>query len=421
MKGSIKQPIKVISFLGIGSYKKTCYIWKEQQKETELFPEGVAHFIQPTEMLICLTPTAHEGEKADNWTQLKQRFEHDQIPYKPLLIPEGHTEADLWQIFNVLTNAVDREERLVFDITHSFRSLPFLSFLAIAYLKTAKQVKVEHVLYGAFEAKDAQNRSPVFDLTPFVSLLDWSTATQHFIQSGNARFLSALLNPQGHKSKELQEASTDREIISQAARLCQPFTLMQEVGKLEEALDKAQSTIEVDAIPLGVLKNNIVETFTQFQSQSDSFCEETLRKEYQLLEWYYQKGQVIQAVSLGREWLIDAITFRLGEEVKFDTDHRKPFEEAISGIALVGKPHPQERHRKFTDKDLNRYGLQLMKWPEQDLLRQLWTDLKNVRNALDHAEHLPKKPKERTLKALQKLQEKMDRNIMPRLRQVAEE
>lgn len=415
----MSEKVKVISFLGITNYKLTRYVWKGREVETEFFPEAVAHFIRPDKIMVCLTPTAQAGEKSTNWQELQRRFERDNIPYEPLPIPEGHTEADLWQIFNILTNAVGEGEKLVFDITNSFRSLPFLSFLAIAYLKAAKNVRVESVLYGAWEAKDAENRSPVFDLTPFVSLLDWLTATEQFVQTGNARFLSILMNPKNEKTGALSEAASTLKVISQAARLCQPFTLMQEVVQLEPTLNNAQSVLEFNTTPFNVLKSEIVNTFGQFECHNSEVTEETLRKEFRLINWYYEKGQVMQAISLAREWLIDVVTFRLGEKINFAMDYRKPFEEAIAGIALVGKPHPQDPQRNFTQDDLNRYGSKIWEWEERELLRQLWTDLKNVRNRLDHAEHHPKKPKERTLSALEKLQKKMDEKVMKSLRQLA--
>ncbi|PWH13631.1 MAG: TIGR02221 family CRISPR-associated protein [Anaerolineae bacterium] len=411
--------LKVISFLGVSKYSPTRYIWKGQEIETKFFPEAVAHFIKPSKMMICLTPTAREHE---NWQELRQRLEGAHVLYEPLPIPEGHTESDLWTIFKALTDAVDENENLVFDITHSFRSLPFLSFLAIAYLKAAKNVKVQNVLYGAWEARNScENCSPVFDLTPFVSLLDWLAATEQFVQTGNARSLSILMNPHKEKNGALSKAASTLEIISQAARLCQPFTLMQEVSQLEATLNDAQSIIEVDIPPFNVLKQKIVDTFRQFECETSEINEETLKKEYQLIEWYYQKGQFMQAVSLAREWLIDATTFRLGESIKLAMNDRKPFEEAISGVALVDKSHPQDSQRKFTVNDLNRHGLTIWEWneAERELLRQLWTDLKNVRNTLDHAEHLPKEKKEKTLTALRKLQSKMDEKVMNGLRQVA--
>jgi len=341
------------------------------------------------------------------------------VPFQPLPIPEGHSEPELWEIFDALTNAVQEGEEVVFDITNSFRSIPFLSFLAIAYLKAAKKVKVKNVLYGAWDAKDADNRSPVFDLTPFVTLLDWLTATEQFIQTGNARGLSALLNPENLATGALSNASVTLDTISQAALLCQPFTLMQEVGKLETAIRQAQQELRVTAPPFGVLKTKIVDAFGQFVNDGSDVAA-MLRTEFRLVEWYYQKGQIVQAVTLAREWLIDAVTYRLGQPLDYLIDNRVPFEKAISGMTLLGKPDPENQDRTFTENDLNRWGLELLQWAERDQLAQLWVDLKNVRNPLDHAEHQRKKEKEKTLDALRKLQHKIDVKVMPGLRTLAQ-
>ncbi len=411
--------MKVISFLGVNNYSKTRYVWNDQEKETEFFPEAVAHFVQPEKILICLTPTAREGERSNNWRELKQRFEQNNVPFEPLPIPEGHSEPELWDIFDTLTNAVDEGEEVIFDITNSFRSLPFLSFLAIAYLKAAKKVRVKHVLYGAWDARDKENRSPVFDLTPFVSLLDWLTATEQFIQTGNARGLSTLLNPKNVSRGVLLEAAHTLDTISQAARLCQPFTLMQEVGKLDNALAQAQQELQITARPFGILKNQVVNAFGQFENDGKD-AESMLRTEFQMVQWYYDKGQIIQAVTLAREWLIDAVTYRLEQPLDYLIDNRISFEKAISGISLLGKPDPENHERIFTENDLNRWGLELLNWPEREQLSQVWVDLKNVRNPLDHAEHQRKKEKEKTLKSLEKLQRKIDEKVMPGLRELAQ-
>lgn len=407
--------MKAISFLGIATYSETTYNWQGQKYTTHFFPVALAKFTSPQKLLVCVTPTV---EKHENIKKLGDELNSLNITWETIPIPEGHNEQDLWKIFDALTEAVEEEEELIFDVTHSFRSLPILAFLAIAYLKSAKKVQVKQVLYGAYEARNTDNLSPVFDLTPFVTLLDWLTATEQFVQTGNARFLSELINPQSLHSEVLSEASNTLQTISQAARLCQPFTLMQEVGKLEPTLTKAQAELRVNARPFGVLRDQIVEAFAQFQDDGKDVVHQ-LQTEYCLIEWYYQKGQFIQAVTLGREWLIDVITHRLGEPLDFLSDKRKPFEEAISGIALLGKDHPQDRDRKFTENDLNRFGTALLQWEEHDMLKQLWTDLKNIRNALDHAEHQRKKEKEKTLDALQKLQAKMDQKVMPTLRNLA--
>lgn len=407
--------MKAISFLGIANYSETTYNWQGQKYTTHFFPVALAKFTSPQKLLVCVTPTV---EKHENIKKLGDELNSLNITWETIPIPEGHNEQDLWKIFDALTEAVEEEEELIFDVTYSFRSLPILAFLAIAYLKSAKKVQVKQVLYGAYEARNTDNLSPVFDLTPFVTLLDWLTATEQFVQTGNARFLSELINPRSLHSEVLSEASNTLQTISQAARLCQPFTLMQEVKKLDPALTAAQRELQVNARPFGVLRDQIVQAFAQFHDDGKDVVHQ-LQTEYCLIEWYYQKGQFIQAVTLGREWLIDVITYRLDEPLDFLSDKRKPFEEAISGIALLGKDHPQDRDRKFTKNDLNRFGITLLQWEEHDMLKQLWTDLKNIRNALDHAEHQRKKEKEKTLDALQKLQAKMDQEVMPTLRNLA--
>jgi len=167
------------------------------------------------------------------------------------------------------------------------------------------------------------------------------------------------------------------------------------------------------------LKNQVVNAFGQFENDGKD-AQSVLRTEFQMVEWYYDKGQIIQAVTLAREWLIDAVTYRLGQPLDYLIDNRIPFEKAISGISLFGKPDPENHERIFTENDLNRWGLELLNWPEREQLTQVWVDLKNVRNPLDHAEHQRKKEKEKTLKSLEKLQRKIDEKVMPGLRALAQ-
>lgn len=404
--------MKVISFLGIANYSKTCYVWNGNEKETEFFPEAVFYFTKPEKILICLTPTAREGEKSRNWQELKRRFERDSVPFEPLPIPEGHSEPELWEIFDALTNAVQEGEEVVFDITNSFRSLPFLSFLAIAYLKAAKKVQVKNVLYGAWEAKNADNRSPVFDLTPFVSLLDWLTATEQFIQTGNARQLASLLRQKG----KLQKAANTLQMISQAALLCQPFTLMQTVPRLLPDLQAAQEEMAVRARPFRILNERINQEFGQFEADFPNDPKNILQSEYRLIEWYYENNQLIQAMSLAREFLIDAVQYRLSGKLtpeSFARGVREDYERAVSGLPKVGGPHPKEP-RGFTVDDLNSFGQTIYQtWLERDLLKKTWSALEVVRNGLDHAEH------QKAPLPLESIQKKAERDVMPGLRQLA--
>ncbi|MEJ5310511.1 MAG: TIGR02221 family CRISPR-associated protein [Anaerolineae bacterium] len=401
---------KVITFLGRDP-KDALYEWQGRTYPGKVFAQALREFVDFDEMLVFVTPLAR-NETFPVLAELQDKR------IRPVDIVDGMDTESMWKIFQTVLDNVEEGETVIFDITHGFRSLPFLAFLFIAYLKSAKNVTIRAVYYGAFEMRK-DGKTPVLDLSEFVTMLDWLTATEQFVQTGNARALSALLNPSKQSTGVLFEAANNLDNISQAARLCQPFTLMKEVGKLEQALRNAQHELQISAPPFEVLRSQIVNAFAQFQNDGQDVAQ-MLRTEFHLVQWYYQKGQVVQAVTLAREWLIDAVTYRLGQPLDFLMHNRDPFEKAISGVALLGKPHPEIPDSIFTENDLNRFGVELLKWAEIETMKQLWTDLKNVRNPLDHAEHQRKKEKEKTLQALNKLQNKIEK-VMHRLSTLAEQ
>ena len=402
---------KIITFLGTKP-QDAIYEWQGKSYPGKVFAEALRQFVNFDRMLVLTT-----SEAAEKTWPLLAALEDTRIDRIP--IPDASDQEGMWGIFQAVIAQVDEGETVVFDITHGFRTLPFLAFLFAAYLKTAKKVKIEAIYYGALEmSKQNNGKAPVIDLSQFVDMLDWISATDQFTQTGNAQQLAALLNPQKKQKGSLADASRTLLTISQAAMLCQPFTLMHEVNKLEPVLLEAEPELKINARPFGILREQIVSAFAQFTDDGKDVARQ-LQTEYQLLEWYYQKGQLIQAVTLAREWLIDAVTYRLGQPLEYAIEKRRPLEDAISGVALLGKKHPQDQSRLFTEDDLNRFGLEMMKWDNVDGIKQLWTDLKNVRNPLDHAEHQPKKENKKSLDELTKLQDKMSTKIMPVLRNYA--
>lgn len=406
--------MKVIGFLGTAGYKTTTYVWGNLEHATQFFPAAVAHMLRPDKLLICATPTVQQHK---NLGELTGQLDAAGVAWQVVPIPEGHSETDLWAIFDALTAAVDQGETVTFDVTHSFRSLPILAFLAVAYLKVAKQVKVERVLYGAWEARDeTTNRSPVFDLTPFVSLLDWLTATDQFVQTGDARRLARMLGADGKSAAAL--AAQKLSQVSLAAFLCQPFTLMREAGALEPSLREAESELAQMARPFGVLREQITGTFGAFSADS-SDAPASLRAQFRLIEWYYANNQLIQAMTLAREWLISAVTYRLGQPVVLNLSARQVMEWAISGLPRVGHEMTDkesgEKH-VYTVSELNEYGRRIYNtWSERNDLIVLWNALSPVRNAFDHAEH------QAGAMRLAKIVRKANEEVMPRLRALAQQ
>lgn len=175
-----------LTFLGTGNYEETTYIKHDDHNEqfkTDLFPIAVAKLYKPGR-IIAFTTKKVRDEKTDDLEKIKEKVGPK---FTTQDIPDGNSLDDLWTIFNKCIdvfaneesdeNIEDRKIEIILDITHAFRSIPLLIFIVAAYLRQINHIELKHIIYGAFEARDSKtNETPIFDLTPFVAVLDWMNA-----------------------------------------------------------------------------------------------------------------------------------------------------------------------------------------------------------------------------------------------------
>lgn len=148
------------------------------------------------------------------------------------------------------------------DITHALRSLPLLALLSVAFLRSARSVNVRHLLYGAFEARDKKTGlTPVFDLTPFLALLDWVTATDQFIRTGNGQALTALLPSD---PPEVEDLRSSLDAIAAGMHMLRPLHVMEQASRLSSVIAAASPYVSQTAPPLESLLQRIQESYGQF-------------------------------------------------------------------------------------------------------------------------------------------------------------
>lgn len=367
--------MKLLSFLGTGNYSSVTYIWDKHEYQTDLFPEAMAVWNQPAEMLVLLTA---EAKAHRNWAELQKRLA-SKVALRPVDIPSGKNESELWQIFTSLTECLNEGDKVIFDVTHAFRSLPMLVLLATAYLRVAKPVDLEAVLYGAFEARDDDNRAPVFNLTPFLSLLEWATATDKFAKTGEGSELAYLLKEAHHLPwravssqaqrnlpHHLQGLGTTLESLSHSLELARPNEVSKHAAALSERLEKAKDEIEQWARPFVVLLERTHSVYKPFTS-------DTLATQRNLVRWYIERQQVVQAVTLSREWLISWVGYQLGKD---QLAERADVEEAITQAEL--------RRRDKTIEKESPLLASLVAMPDFDILIQAWGAVSDLRNDVAH-------------------------------------
>jgi len=382
--------MKAISFLGTGNYSETTYFDGSRECQTKLFPVALCQFKRPSSLLVLVTEAAR-GMWLD---ELRDRLQPLGITPTPVDIPNGHSVEDLWGIFESLTEHLQEGEKVVFDITHSFRTLPFLSFLAASYLRVAKRVDLQGVYYGAFEARQPTSnpplptdRSPVFDLSPFMNLLEWTTATDQFLKTGDARELANILRDTQsalHRAtqgkgrdlpRKLSGLASRMETLSQALALTRPREVLPAAVKLGEQLTAAESDLAQWAKPFLVLLERMREDYQLLEmAQPEDELQANLTTQLRLIDWYFDRRHVIQAVTLAREWIISVLCWKLGKEW-LDRDNRSSVEEALNAHTR------QKQGRSF---QFACWHSDIVALPQAYELADVWAKLSEYRNDIAH-------------------------------------
>ncbi|BAZ05439.1 TIGR02221 family CRISPR-associated protein [Calothrix sp. NIES-3974] len=373
----------IITFLNNrGLMPGSFYTWQGKEYEGGVFSLALRQFVEHDRMLVCNTPEAQEK----TWPELL-KLNDNRI--EPVSIPKGETTAEMWEIFNTITERVNYRETVIFDITHGLRSLPFLVFLFAAYLKSAKQVQIEAIYYGAFELGKP---APVIDLSEFIGIIDWLTATNQFVKTGNGEALADLLRKGIPSSIELRDnidarelknhldsASKAIEAISSALRLTRPTETMEQATKLEEALKKAEPSINKKAQPFSILTEQVVNEYGQFaleKPRENSQLVENLRLQLKMIEWYRDRQQIVQAVTLTREWIVSVLALNFEEEMFDNKNGRSEVEKALNnGVKIQAK---QEINKP------SRCDEKLKEIPNKEDLINHWQQITELRNDIAH-------------------------------------
>lgn len=373
--------MKALCFLGTGDYKKTTYVWWENGKEclyeTHLFPEAVAHIFRPEKIFVLVTPQAREHE---NFKTLCGRLGS---LVEGIDIPEGKSEAELWVIFQKCAEVVIEGDTIVLDVTHAFRSLPLLVFAVAAYLNRTKSVTIQRIIYGAYEARGEHNRSPIFDLTPLMDLVDWLSGAEALLCRSDAMILAEKLDKthrylyKAFVAEELplylQKIANSLRKLSKMLYLCCPLEVMRIANSLLPQLDEAVTEVAKWAKPFSIILHQVrSEVAALAYHQPEVLDDDNLRKQLALIEHYLNKGLILQALTLTREWIVSWVIGQWGQGDWLDTNLRMEVGRALGAMNAVKQG--KEGHVPDWVGRLS----------HAEYVSDLWNQLAQFRNTLAH-------------------------------------
>lgn len=369
---------KIITFLGKNAFETT-YRFGEQTYTSRVFPEALCQHLAFDRMYVFVTPQAKRLTYPILEALADSRIQ-------PVDIPLGQDESVLWLLFDRLTTVVSENDQIIFDITHGLRYMPFVVFLAAAFLKQAYHIDLQAIYYGALDLRGSfTEEAPVFDLSPFVSLIDWLASTRQFLATGDASSLAKILYDEGQRRRlgVLKTLGDRLSRFSLPMMLCRPLEIMEEAGKLDRALERAAADLSLQARPFELLADRIRQEYCSRVLANPTASENTvasLQTQLDLVRWYLDNQQLMQAVTLAREWVVTSVGYRLGGVFLLAKEDREEIERGLTDVARMARPDLIGEA-----EELNKVGRQLLLWPECVVLQRLCNQLWNVRNDLDHA------------------------------------
>lgn len=385
--------MKLLTFLGVARYQETTYCWREQEHTSRFAPAASCAFLQPNHLIVFVTEDAHREIFPQLKAEVDEKVESQAIP-----IPLGSDEQELWQIFGKVSGCVQPSEEVAFDITHGLRSFPLIGLLAAAFLRSGVDVKLRALLYGAFDVGKmvSPGRTPMFDLTPMLTLLEWSSASDRFNRTGDSRYLASLIRDQNewlvasaHGDPELlEQVGRLRNLagaltgISQSLQLIRPMMVMENTAGLSPRIEKARPAIAraTAAQPFSLILKRIEKTYSPLALEEPLLPEQRadfLHKQRQLILWYAQREQWVQAVTLAREWLVNWFMTHLNLP---DLIHKEDRDQVVSVINSEANKLQNTRVNKQVFAPIF-----LARVPAAEQALDIWNILVDVRNDIDHA------------------------------------
>lgn len=273
---------RLISFLGTGQYEPTTYTLDGHSARSQFVVAALHQLlveIKEVHVIGTKESFARNGEALDAAfaeIKLDPPFRHE--------ISSGLKADDLWLQFGVLSELLqcDRDDNIALDITHGFRAQPFFASAVVNFVQSIhpNHPNIE-ILYGEYR-KDAET-SPIWGLTSFVELLEWSRDLHLFLRTGRAEGIAYRPTEEGKSlilnwsksgrlgkqpgleelGKALKQFSGDFATIRIGYLLtkpeCDPSRKNSSAQRLYDAVEPARKEVEKHFPPLAAVLNDVRE------------------------------------------------------------------------------------------------------------------------------------------------------------------
>jgi CRISPR-associated Csx2 family protein len=326
-----------ISFLGTNSYVETYYTVNDK-KITEypvrfiqeaLIDYQCKEWTENDKILIFYTKDSCDKNWLDGGQKdyiqglqsiLKSKESVVKLIVEGKLIPEGFSEDDIWEIFNIVYDELKEGDDVYFDVTHAFRSIPLFSVVLFNFAQFTKKINIVEINYGAFEKLGPaylvknmpmeERVAPVVSLMNVIRLQQLTQTANEFMNYGKLNTVSQILKTTQNTLETTTKAQ--RRIKDTLITLQKNITLFeQQISSCQlDALRQASTISIINSDLIKVLNSNVLNqaekvVFEKIQTKISKFDSQPSNENIErAIEWALEYNMLQQVYTLAREYII---------------------------------------------------------------------------------------------------------------------
>ncbi|MGP9075412.1 TIGR02221 family CRISPR-associated protein [Geobacillus thermodenitrificans subsp. calidus] len=402
----------LLSFLGLSDYEYCFYTYEGKTSSYTRFVQTAVYELlrgdQPMDVIVFATKEARERNGQDRLKGEEQleglmtTFQRvaPEANVKMVEIDNGQDERANWRLFDRVMAEIEEGDTIYFDITHSFRSIPFVALIVLNYARLVKKANIGAIVYGWFEVlgrpmdvkqmAPEERLAPIVNLTNMASLLDWTNGVDQFLRTGDAALIRALTERENRNV--FRDPSASQEMCNEVAalnklakqldqtektiRTCRSLQIDEEVRRFREQLACVRSSPTEAVKPLVPLLDEMEKKYAMFGG-------DPIINSWKAVRWCLDHGLIQSALTMLEENAVTAICRA------FSLDERKEEvrNDIHSTIQIVLRRIPKDKWRVHSVELVERMTEVLHSYREE---LKPFGGVKELRNDINHAGTRPK-------------------------------
>ena len=319
--------------------------------------------------------------KISSWEKYSTRYKGIKPGVHVLLTKYGINEEELKENYRIIKNGIEKHlnektrYEVAFDITHSFRSLPIYNLIIFNYIKniTRYDISISHVYYGNIDASHELGMAPIVDLSDLIEVLNLTNGVAEFKDTGNAVYLSKMLENDEEERKELVNFDLATQ-INGFDRVKEELKKLYEIS-MRKADDERYSGIR-EMISMVLSERFFGE---EINIEKLNKINDTDLK-FLLTRWYFNQNRMGLGLATGLEALRDINTPAFMSSRSFNLEDERKYRESAENyfISVAQRISKNEDDKSELENTFCKMGVKLRHY-------------KDIRNVFAHSLIIPGK------------------------------